>query len=82
MLSEADLFRRGKEVLGKQSGGLIAKLFRAKNKNIPMTLVAIETASTKENPREYIGRILNPLSEIPQRPSTLDGGTSGEFYRV
>lgn len=54
---EADLYRRGKEVLGKQAGGLISKLLKAKQ-SIPLARAAIEQASTKENPREYLGRVL------------------------
>lgn len=55
---EADLFRRGKQVLGNQAGGLIAKLKKAKNGSIPLCRAAIEQAATKENPREYIGRVI------------------------
>ncbi len=56
---EAQLFRRGKEVLGQNAGGLIAKLLKAKGSNIALARAAIETASTKENPREYIGAVAN-----------------------
>lgn len=55
---EADLFRRGKELLGETSGGLIKKLLVAKNNNVALARAAIEQASTKENAREYIGRIV------------------------
>jgi hypothetical protein len=55
---EAELFDRGKKVLGKDAGGLIAKLLKSK-KEIPLARAAIETAATKQNPREYIGRILS-----------------------
>lgn len=61
MVSEADLFRRGKEVLGKNAGGLISRLFKAQGRSISMTLSIIEMAAKKENPREYVGRVLNPL---------------------
>jgi len=54
---EADLFERGKKVLGKDAGGLIAKLLKSK-KEIPLARAAIEMAATKQNPREYIGRVL------------------------
>lgn len=54
---EADLFKRGKKILGPDSGGLIAKLLKAKKGSVPLTRAAIEQASTKENPREYIGAI-------------------------
>jgi hypothetical protein len=80
--TDADLFRRGKQVLGQRAGGLIARLFRENRRDIRKTLAIIEMASTKENPLEYVGRILSPLPDIQQRPSTLDGGSKGEFYRV
>jgi len=55
---ESELFARGKAVLGENSGGMIVKLLKSKNKNVPLARAAIETAATKENPREYIGAIL------------------------
>lgn len=56
---EKELFERGKQVLGKSSGGLIVKLLRAKNNSIPLARSAIEQASTKQNPAEYIARAIN-----------------------
>lgn len=56
--SETDLFRRGRQVLGASGGGLIAKLLKAKNGQVPIARSAIEMASTKENPREYIGAVI------------------------
>lgn len=55
---DADLFQRGKQVLGPDAGSLIAKLKKTKGGSIPLARAAIETAATKQNPREYIGRIL------------------------
>ncbi len=55
---EADLFRRGKEVLGNSSGGLIKKLLTAKKGKVPLARAAIEASTEKENPREYIGGII------------------------
>ena len=57
---EADLFRRGKEVLGKTAGGLIKNLFDAKGGNVALARAAIEQASTKENPREFVGAMIRP----------------------
>lgn len=54
---EADLFRRGKQVLGKSAGGLISQLVKAKG-GVPLARAAIETAATKQDPREYIGAII------------------------
>ena len=58
MTPEVELFRRGKEVLGKNAGGFISKLLKAKDNNCALARATIEIASTKENPREYIGAIL------------------------
>lgn len=55
---ESELFARGKQVLGASGGGLIVKLLNAKNKNVPIARAAIELASTKQNPREYIGAVI------------------------
>ncbi len=69
---EVDLFRRGREVLGKQAGGLISKLLAAKQKSIPLARAALEQAATKSDPREYIGRIVNGPSQAGQ-PNWIDG---------
>lgn len=55
---EAELFQRGKQVLGVAGGGLIVKLLRAKNNNIAIARATIELASTKQSPREYIGAVI------------------------
>lgn len=57
---EKDYFARCRQVLGDRHGGpLGAKLLSAKSKNIAIARAAIETASTKDRPREYIGAIIN-----------------------
>lgn len=67
---EADLFRRGRAVFGKEAGGLVTKLLAAKGKSIPLARAAIEQASTKSDPREYIGGILRG-QEKPANPNDL-----------
>lgn len=62
-LPEADLFRRGKEILGKSGGGLVKNLLKAKQNNVPLARAAIEQASTKADPREYIGAIIRGREE-------------------
>lgn len=52
---EKQLFHRGKQVAGQNAGGLIAKLLKAKNGNVALARAVIEQASTKQNPREFIG---------------------------
>jgi hypothetical protein len=59
-------------VLGKQAGGLISKLLAAKQKNIALARAAIEQASTKSDPREYIGRIISGPQKTNE-PNWLDG---------
>lgn len=62
---DAELFDRGKKVLGKSAGGLIASLLKAKSGSIPLARAAIEQAATKQNPREYVGRIINGPRDGP-----------------
>lgn len=57
-IAERDYFTRGKSLLGKTAGGLLAKLKAAKGGNVALARAALETASTKENPHEYIGAIV------------------------
>ncbi len=64
---KADLFSRGRSVLGKQAGGLIAKLVRHFGseddpKTIAKARAQIEEASTKTRPDEWIGRIISGKS--------------------
>jgi hypothetical protein len=56
--AETELYRRGKQVLGASSGGLITQLLKAKDGKINLARAAIETAAGKENPREYIGAVI------------------------
>jgi uncharacterized protein DUF1376 len=55
---EADLFRRGKEVLGNSAGSLIARLLKARDGKVPLARAIIEQASLKQNPREYVGAVI------------------------
>jgi hypothetical protein len=66
-------------VLGKEAGGLVAKLKRAKHGNVPLTRAALEQASTKDNPREYVGRIINGAAEDadPNSPAAWPSGIPG-----
>ena len=58
-IAERELFRRGKDVLGKSAGRLIRDLLRAKGGNVALARAAIEQASTKQTPREYVARIIH-----------------------
>lgn len=70
--AEKELFDRGKQVLGKDAGGLISKLLAAKQKNIALARAAIEQASTKSNPREYIGAVIRGPAKA-DTPNWIDG---------
>ncbi len=51
---ERQLFQRGKAVLGKNSGGMITALLKSREFDVALARSAIETAATKQDPREYI----------------------------
>jgi hypothetical protein len=63
---ERQLFERGKAVLGGNAGGFVARLLKAKGGNIALAMAAIETSSTKQNPREYVGAVISRGSAAPQ----------------
>lgn len=66
---EKELFDRGKEILGRDAGGLIVNLLRAKEANLELARAAIETASTKQSPREYIGAVIKGGTNGRQPPA-------------
>ena len=51
---EREYFRRGREVLGKNAGGLLATLLKARMQNLDDAMAVIETAASKLVPREYV----------------------------
>lgn len=61
---DSDLFRRGREILGKSAGGMVKKLLTAKGGKTNLARAALETAAGKNDPREYIGGIIRN-QEIP-----------------
>jgi hypothetical protein len=63
--AETDLYRRGKEVLGRTSGGLITQLVKAKAGRLNLARAAIETAAGKQDPREYIGAVIRGTQPPP-----------------
>lgn len=56
-IPEREYFERGRKVLGKGAGGLIGKLLKAKGGNVALARAAIEQASQKQNPTEYVAAI-------------------------
>lgn len=63
---EADYFRRFKKICGPSSGGLAKKLLTAKGNVIALALSVVLQASTKGEPREYIGRIITGSAKDEQ----------------
>ncbi len=73
---DADYFRRGKEVLGEDAGGLLAKLKKQNKGNVALSRAALEMASTKQNPREYFARVVHG------KPTNGKVGADGFDYSV
>lgn len=71
---EADLFRRGKQVLGQSAGGLIKQLLAAKDGKVNLARAAIEQAAGKENPREWIGKVIRNHDPPPGGSSSYVDG--------
>lgn len=55
---EARVYDRGREILGPSAGGLVTKLLRRHGGNPALAMASLEVASTKSDPREYIGAII------------------------
>lgn len=68
-IPERDYFLRGREVLGKKSGAMIANLLKAKGKNVALARSALEEASQKQNPIEYVAAICR--GQPPARATTV-----------
>lgn len=72
-IPEREYFMRGREVLGNKSGAILAKLLKAKGGNAALARAAIEQASQKQNPAEYVGAccrdgpIAKPLTEFQRK---------------
>lgn len=56
---DADYYRRGKQILGEKASGFLAKLKAAKGGNVALARAALEMATTKNIPREYLARIIH-----------------------
>jgi hypothetical protein len=59
------LFDYGKSVLGNNAGGLIAKLLKHHDRDVPSTMRTLQEAAGKGDPREYVGGILSGEVETP-----------------
>ena len=73
---QAELFARGREVLGKNAGGQISKLLKAKGGLVNLARAAIEAAASKDNPAEYIAAA---IKGGPGPPQFANGKQNGGF---
>jgi hypothetical protein len=71
---EREYFSRGKQVLGRNAGGLLAKLLKSKNSDCAVARSIIEAASLKENPAEYVGAVI--------ARGNHGGGKAGGFVEI
>jgi len=60
---EAEVYRVGKTVLGKSSGGVISKLREATGYDDPQALSLIEQAAEKHEPMAWMQKVLRRASE-------------------
>lgn len=70
-VAEREYFDRGKQILGKSAGGQLAKLKTAKGGNVALARAVLETASTKQNPAEYIAGAIRAGTDPPPRAMTV-----------
>jgi hypothetical protein len=63
---EKAYYARGRQVCGKQSGGLLTALLKAKEYQVPLARAVIETASTKHDPREYVAAASRSKANDPK----------------
>ena len=54
---KTQLYQRGIEILGENSGGVVSSLLKAKG-TVPSARSALESSAEKANPREYIRAII------------------------
>lgn len=73
-IPERDYFLRGREVLGNKSGAMIANLLKAKGKNVALARSALEEASQKQSPIEYVAAICRGPPMSGQGPPAGKGG--------
>jgi hypothetical protein len=69
---ESDLFKRGRQVCGKSSGGLLSALLKAKQFDVALARAVIETASTKNDPREFVAAATRVRDSPAPRPGSRE----------
>lgn len=75
-IAEREFFARGKQILGANAGGQLAKLKAAKGGNVALARAALEAASQAQSPAEYIAGVIRagprvnvarPLTEFQRK---------------
>jgi hypothetical protein len=75
---DADYYRRVEEVCGAKSSSLGRKLLAAKGGSVALARAVVETASTKHDPREYIGAIIR---KTPADDEAAGSGSAADLKR-
>lgn len=80
---EREYFERGREVLGKGAGAMIANLLKSQGRNVALARAALEQASQKQKPIEYIAAICRgpsasgkPLTEFQRKQQETNDVTA------
>ena len=61
-IAERELFKLGRQVFGKNGGGLTTNLLKLHRYDFAVTRAVIETAATKADPREYVMGLLRKVA--------------------
>jgi hypothetical protein len=69
---ERELFRRGKEVLGRNAGGLITRLLKSLAFDVDGVARVVEDASQKFDPREYFAGAIQAAERRTKRETIAD----------
>ena len=73
-IAEREYFSRGRQVLGKNAGGQLAKLLRSNGGNVSLSRSTLELAATKDRPAAFFARAVTPQAQGP--PPGKGGFTS------
>ena len=75
---DADLFRRGREILGPKAGGQIAKLKALYGGDVAKTRSLIEECAVKDRPAEYAAAVLRKHGPQARDGPPLNGSHSAK----
>jgi hypothetical protein len=65
---ECQYFARGREVIGKASGGLLTSVLKAYRQDIDAARALLETAADKDDPREWLSAACRHNRINPPKP--------------